>query len=142
MGCGKGRNRVSPGKRLGCWSLLASVSGTGPPLGSSRVSGVVFLISQRKTSVISETHVGQSQEAGVFIFHPLTMSFILHPLNPEAYLRHPLSRTESCFMCPLEVFQRHHLLLSSPTVITNHPSPSCHHSSSSHDDVLYPFSIL
>ena len=53
---GKG-GTVSQGKRPGRWSLLASVSGTGPPLGSSRVSGVVFLISQRKTSVVSETHV-------------------------------------------------------------------------------------
>lgn len=48
---------MSQGKRPGRWILLASVSGTGPPLGSSRVSGVVFLISQRKTSVVSETHV-------------------------------------------------------------------------------------
>lgn len=60
---------MSRGKRPGRWSLLASVSGSGPPLDSSRVSGVVFLISWRKTSVVSEMVRPHGSEPEGWSFH-------------------------------------------------------------------------
>ena len=63
-------------------------------------------------------HVGQSQKAGVFTLHPLKMSVFYLPSAESRGLSVPsplphrvLSHVSS------KVFQTHHLLLSSPTVI-------------------------